>query len=284
MKKVFSTIVLLAAANYSFAQLLPADASTTDDKYRSGGIALGYLKPPVFAPYKFMVNGKQYLDDRLDIGTLGDYDDVNSNWGIKSSKAFLIASNSAPNITVQTATTTPFYAVIQAAIATGDYYFSNVSKAGDIVLKAHTSGSFIINNSRAGDIKFTTRPEFPAGLDQVRLLIDKDGNIGIGTETPDARLAVNGLIHAKEVKVDLDNWPDYVFDKNYDLPTIEETEKHIAENGYLINMPSAGEIEENGLEMGKMLKLQQEKIEELTLYIIQLNKEIQALKTKEASQ
>lgn len=92
--------------------------------------------------------------------------------------------------------------------------FSNVSRAGDVILRGHTGGSYIISNSRAGDIKFTTRPEFPNDSDRVRMIIDKNGYIGIGTETPDAELAVNGLIHTKEVKVDLQGWPDYVFEKN----------------------------------------------------------------------
>lgn len=101
------------------------------------------------------------------------------------------------------------------------------------------------------------------------------GDVGIGTSSPDAKLAVNGDIHAQEVKVDLVGWPDYVFDENYNLPTLEEVQDHIEEKGHLINMPSANEIEANGLVLGEMNKLLLEKIEELTLYTIQQQKEIQ---------
>lgn len=101
--------------------------------------------------------------------------------------------------------------------------------------------------------------------------------MGIGTETPDAKLAVNGDIHSKEVRIDLNNWPDYVFNKSYKLPTITEAEQHIKEKGYLINMPSAEAVESKGLELGEITRLQQEKIEELTLYIIELNKRIESL-------
>jgi len=107
-----------------------------------------------------------------------------------------------------------------------------------------------------------------------------NGNLGIGTTYPSAKLAVNGNIHAKEVKVDLTGWPDYVFHSEYTLPTLEEVEKHIAEKGHLINMPSAKEVEENGVALGQMNKLLLEKIEELTLYILQQQKKLEGQTTK----
>ena len=104
------------------------------------------------------------------------------------------------------------------------------------------------------------------------------GNVGIGTTSPGAyKLAVNGNIHTKEVKVDLVGWADYVFGKEYELPTLEEVEKHINEKGHLINIPSAEEVEANGIQLGEMSKLLLEKIEELTLYTIEQQNEIDQL-------
>ena len=103
-------------------------------------------------------------------------------------------------------------------------------------------------------------------------------NLGIGTfNTSSYKLAVNGKIRANEIKVET-GWADYVFEEGYELPTLEEVEKHIKDKGHLINIPSASEVEENGIHLGEMNKLLLEKIEELTLYTLAQEKEIQELK------
>ncbi|MBD1261609.1 hypothetical protein HZY62_13475 [Maribacter polysiphoniae] len=100
-----------------------------------------------------------------------------------------------------------------------------------------------------------------------------NGNLGIGTTNPGSyKLAVKGKIRAEEIKVE-SGWADYVFKDDYYLPTLEEVEKHINEKGHLINIPSAEEVEANGIELGEMNKLLLEKIEELTLYVLELKNE-----------
>lgn len=103
-------------------------------------------------------------------------------------------------------------------------------------------------------------------------------NVGIGTSTPSEKLAVNGTIKAKEIKVNMEGWPDYVFARDYRALSPEELERYILVNKHLPGLPSAKEAEENGVELGKMNKKLLEKIEELTLYMISQQKEIKALK------
>ncbi|WP_420602826.1 fibronectin type III domain-containing protein [Flagellimonas sp.] len=101
------------------------------------------------------------------------------------------------------------------------------------------------------------------------------GDVGIGTNAVPSgyKLAVEGKIRTREIRVDQDTWPDYVFKEGYDLPSLEEIQKHIEEKGHLPNIPSAKEVETNGVELGEMNKLLLEKVEELTLYVIELKKE-----------
>lgn len=115
------------------------------------------------------------------------------------------------------------------------------------------------------------------------------GRVGIGTtNTPTTiggenisayRLFVAGGILAEEVRVRT-GWADYVFKDDYKLPTLFEVEAFIIENGHLPNVPSAKKVEEQGIELGEIARIQQEKIEELTLYMIEMQKEIADLKSR----
>ena len=109
------------------------------------------------------------------------------------------------------------------------------------------------------------------------------GNIGIGTTTPDAKLAVKGQIHAQEVKVDLLGSiapPDYVFASNYQLPTLDYIKTYIDQNKHLPEVPSAKDMEANGVNLGEMNMLLLKKIEELTLYQIEANRKIELLQAE----
>jgi len=194
-----------------------------------------------------------------------------------------------------------------------NYYISNrgglsirqvslgASVGGLLVLKAYQNGnntdfyivpdagnysSFAITSYSYG---YTLTPQFiniteqttlPSGTDITSTMsiipitvTDGEGRVGIGTATPAEALSVNGKIRSKEIKVETNGWSDFVFAKDYVLPTLQETEKHIKEKGHLSGIPSAAEVEKNGIELGDMNKKLLQKIEELTLYLIEMKKE-----------
>ncbi|RBL91732.1 hypothetical protein [Chitinophaga flava] len=105
-------------------------------------------------------------------------------------------------------------------------------------------------------------------------------NSAVAINTPDAkgyRLAVNGDAIFTKVKVKLlGNWPDYVFKTGYELPSLQTVEQFIKENQRLPGIPSAEEIKKDAQDLGEIQRLQMQKIEELTLYILELNKKLEA--------
>ncbi|MEM7552429.1 MAG: tail fiber protein [Bacteroidota bacterium] len=101
------------------------------------------------------------------------------------------------------------------------------------------------------------------------------GGVGIGTDIIDSKLTVKGKIHAQEVQVDLNGAiaPDYVFEEDYDLPTLESIDSYIKENKHLPEIPSAQQMEESGVNLKEMNLLLLKKIEEMTLVQLLLTDE-----------
>jgi len=112
------------------------------------------------------------------------------------------------------------------------------------------------------------------------LVIADGGNVGIGTTNPQSKLAVNGTITAQEVVVTLDGWADYVFEDDYQSMPLDELEQSIKKNKHLPGIPSAEEVAANGVNVGEMQVKLLQKVEELTLYVIELKKENEQLKRR----
>lgn len=110
-----------------------------------------------------------------------------------------------------------------------------------------------------------------------RMYIDASGNVVIGSTgvapKPGYKLSVDGKVVVEELFVQLSPWPDYVFADTYALRPLSEVEAYIAEHKHLPGVPDAQTIESNGLAVGEMQKILMEKIEELTLYVIDLQKQ-----------
>lgn len=111
----------------------------------------------------------------------------------------------------------------------------------------------------------------------VTLTSSEQLQVGGATTPVGYKMSVDGKLIATEIDVLVTPWPDYVFKPNYNLKPLNEVEKFIAENGHLPNIPKAEEIESKALSVGNMSKLQMEKIEELTLYLIEMNKRLEKM-------
>lgn len=138
-----------------------------------------------------------------------------------------------------------------------------------------------------------TKIKFTDGVHKSNLVIFNTGKVTVGTDQydndPNFMFYVKKGIKAEQVKVEnpvANGWADYVFRKDYKLRSLEEVEKHIAEKGHLPNIPSAKEVEKEGINLGEMDAKLLEKIEELTLYSIEQNKQIktQSEQLKEQSE
>ncbi|MBX7183322.1 MAG: hypothetical protein K1X82_14515, partial [Bacteroidia bacterium] len=137
--------------------------------------------------------------------------------------------------------------------------------------KLHVLGNFKLD----GEVEITGSRLFVSGI---------TGQIGINTNNIplDYKLAVNGKIITEEVQVQLHSeWPDYVFGKSYKLITLDEVSDYIQRNNHLPGLPNAKYVKEFGVSIGEMEAILLEKIEELTLYVIQLKNEIEMLKTEQ---
>ncbi len=219
---------------------------------------------------KLHVQGYGYFSGRVGIGT--------------SSPSTLldIRNNSNPSAKIYNTSNGNW---LDLGVSSCNSCFSNLSTDGDIVMRAYAGGDdLIITNQSDGEIIFGNGY---SGSEVKRMVIDSQGNVGIGSANPDEKLTVRGTIHAEEVRIDLSVPADYVFQSyytgtsalksDYVIPTLEEVEAYTRKNHHLPNIPSAASIQENGLSVGEMTNLLLEKIEELTLYTIEQEKRIKTL-------
>ena len=116
-----------------------------------------------------------------------------------------------------------------------------------------------------------------------RMTITADGNVGIGTPEPGTyKLAIEGTLGARAIEVKASSWADFVFQKNYTLRPLKEVEAFITTYKHLPDVPSEEEVKKDGINVAKMNAILLQKIEELTLYVIEQNKRIEAMEKENA--
>jgi hypothetical protein len=138
------------------------------------------------------------------------------------------------------------------------------------------AGNWRSNGSTASEdhsISFYTSQSGSTNWNTPKMFLNHAGNVGIGTTNPSEKLSVNGSIRAKKLIVSQQNWSDYVFYKNYKLRSLNELEKYIQQYQHLPDIPSTKEVQAKGINLGDTQALLLKKIEELTLYVIELKKE-----------
>lgn len=172
-------------------------------------------------------------------------------------------------------------------------YTSTQNANIDFFLKTYNFASYAIHsvNLDGGptsgvvqNVSITSSTTVPSGTPLVLsvvpvLVTDLNGNISLNTtDAKGYKLAVNGSAIATSMTVKLNaNWPDYVFSPSYEPQSLAELETYIKINRHLPDIPSAREVETNGLDLGEMNAKLLKKIEELTLHVIGLNKKVEAL-------
>lgn len=298
MKKIFFSIVAMVATITGFSQTIYTSNGTLTSTrtVTLGGYNLTFK--PSNTTASFFINGTTGFTG---INTTSPTEALDVNGNIKGKRGFF------NNYGVNGQTFATYTPKFKDALALSAGYIANTSTGAGTFsffdVGSNTTGGvsetgyiwFDLNNRNYntrlrfkavenGDSQFTLYDKtqtvnfniYDDGNNNVTLSMPKaNSHICIGTtnwyDGEEYALSVNGNVRADRVKV-YTTWADFVFEDEYELPTLPEVEKYIKENGHLENIPSAAEVEEKGIELGEMNKLLLQKVEELTLYMIEQNK------------
>ena len=147
---------------------------------------------------------------------------------------------------------------------------------GNVILRGASGIQVLEHTTPTGDFYIrSVAYQIPDDVGNL-ILNDIGGFVGIGTSKPKEALSVNGKIRAHEIKVETSNWPDYVFEDDYKLLSLKEISEFIKMNKHLPEMPTARDTEENGIQVGEMVSKLLKKNEELTLHLIEKDKQIES--------
>ena len=246
------------------------------------------IKPPLYMNNKFFTKKINIMTSRIFISivlswfvfTLGNAQ-WSSNNGVTHTSDVVGIGTDTPagnaRLTIDNGTDAALSFYNGGYLVLGDVNSTNIVLDNNEIMARNNGGiSNLGLQADGGSLTVHASSSIP---DEEKFHINNWGDVGIGTlQIPVGyKLAVNGSIIAEELKVQLSqDWPDYVFQSDYQLLSLEEVEAHIRSNGHLPNIPSATEVKENGITVGDMQRRMMEKIEELTLHLIEQDKQIKA--------
>lgn len=277
MKKVIVSVSFVLAAMAANAQFLPTSGNTSYYTYKKIGIgtknpltALHVRSNPNMAAL-FVSDSLAWGDISLGIAS------NNGSYSTLAVKGDAVVRAQAEGKFIFASSAGDF-SNTPAGVNTEKFVFVTHVKEVDGERKA-------LSIYRNGHVSIGSTSQAP----QARLHVFDNAIIGPGLSTSELtgfnngvasgklKLLVNGTVGAKEFRCSLTQWSDFVFDSDYKLKPLSEVESFIQANKHLPEVPSEKEVVENGVAMGEMLKIHMQKIEELTLYMIELKKENQVL-------
>ncbi|WP_343634607.1 hypothetical protein [Fluviicola sp.] len=292
-KAMYALTTVLVIANHSYSQ--------TNTFPATGNVGIGTGAAPTA---KLQVNGSARIDSTL---TINDSMIVNRDAHIRSDLQVDGNTTLEGRLILN--------AFRDSTLANDEVILidstGNLKRGGDLKSLVYSESTYVPCKDDNGG---NTTPASPVWLNGPGKIYTShhcvpDVKVGIGQNDPDSKLHIttalnktthpliidkylqgsptnyklleldnDGLLYAREVKVNLDNWPDYVFDANYRLMPLNELQAFIQKNNHLPDVPGACEMEESGINLAKNNVMLMEKIEELTLYVLQIN---ERLKTQE---